>query len=451
MTIGGILNVAIILCALYASLSCVCSWLNEQLAAVLNLRGAKLYRGVVNLLAGDAKLVQNVFTHPLVESSVGKLYDVKAPPPPKPKTDSPKDPNPPDPSPATPDPATPDSATPSPPTPDSATPSPPTPDSATPSPPTPGPADWLVRRVWPKYRCAYIDDRNFSAALWQSVAGDPDPLAAAVKSVATAPDDLIKALSAQVADLENEQTKKALTALLFEAGGDYDRLLKVTDAWFNAQMDRVSGWYRRQAQWFLVVIAAIIVLVGGVDSLDIAGRAAAMDPTSLNSIVASISSTVTSTNPPVRPSSAPVTAGAAPAGAGASHTPSPEQVAAIISTVLGCPATSPTPSPTPSAKASPASPAPSASASPSASPTASASPSTTSSALKACASPIVRRPFWIDPTAQHWLGLIITIIALSLGGPFWFDLLDAIINVRSAGPKPPTKADTSSPGATKST
>jgi hypothetical protein len=63
----------------------------------------------------------------------------------------------------------------------------------------------------------------------------------------------------------------------------------------------------------------------------------------------------------------------------------------------------------------------------------------------------VRRPFWIDPTAQHWLGLIITIIALSLGGPFWFDLLDAIINVRSAGPKPPTKADTSSPGATKST
>jgi hypothetical protein len=34
------------------------------------------------------------------------------------------------------------------------------------------------------------------------------------------------------------------------------------------------------------------------------------------------------------------------------------------------------------------------------------------------------------------LGLLITIVAVSLGAPFWFDLLKCLINVRMAGEKP---------------
>jgi hypothetical protein len=46
---------------------------------------------------------------------------------------------------------------------------------------------------------------------------------------------------------------------------------------------------------------------------------------------------------------------------------------------------------------------------------------------------------------KHWvlralwpklLGLILTAIAVSLGAPFWFDLLNKIINIRSAGRAP---------------
>ena len=39
-----------------------------------------------------------------------------------------------------------------------------------------------------------------------------------------------------------------------------------------------------------------------------------------------------------------------------------------------------------------------------------------------------------------WLklfGLGMTTIAILLGAPFWFDLLGTIVNVRSAGAKPP--------------
>jgi hypothetical protein len=45
--------------------------------------------------------------------------------------------------------------------------------------------------------------------------------------------------------------------------------------------------------------------------------------------------------------------------------------------------------------------------------------------------------------AFHWLGWLLTAIAISVGAPFWFDLLDKFITIRSSGtfpertPKPP--------------
>ena len=36
------------------------------------------------------------------------------------------------------------------------------------------------------------------------------------------------------------------------------------------------------------------------------------------------------------------------------------------------------------------------------------------------------------------IGWVITAFAISLGGPFWFELLNRIVDLRGAGKKPPT-------------
>jgi hypothetical protein len=42
---------------------------------------------------------------------------------------------------------------------------------------------------------------------------------------------------------------------------------------------------------------------------------------------------------------------------------------------------------------------------------------------------------------KAWLGWLITAIALSLGAPFWFDLMNKVINLRAAGRKPEEKKE----------
>lgn len=39
---------------------------------------------------------------------------------------------------------------------------------------------------------------------------------------------------------------------------------------------------------------------------------------------------------------------------------------------------------------------------------------------------------WWDQLYWHWLGWLLTALAISLGAPFWFDLLNKFIVIRSA-------------------
>ena len=45
-------------------------------------------------------------------------------------------------------------------------------------------------------------------------------------------------------------------------------------------------------------------------------------------------------------------------------------------------------------------------------------------------------------TPRKWLGFLITALAISLGAPFWFDLLNKFINLRVSGAKPDEKSST---------
>src|ERR1700681_2756504 len=68
MMFSQILDIAIVLVAVYATLSCVCSWVHEKIAKFLELRGWNLFRGILQL-TGDHDLAADIFNHPLVATT----------------------------------------------------------------------------------------------------------------------------------------------------------------------------------------------------------------------------------------------------------------------------------------------------------------------------------------------------------------------------------------------
>jgi hypothetical protein len=66
---------------------------------------------------------------------------------------------------------------------------------------------------------------------------------------------------------DSPELTKALKSLLKFAGDDVDKFLAATEEWFNNQMDRVTGSYKRWAKRWVIVIAVVVVGIGGIDSV----------------------------------------------------------------------------------------------------------------------------------------------------------------------------------------
>jgi hypothetical protein len=119
---------------------------------------------------------------------------------------------------------------------------------------------------------SYIPPRTFSLALFDIIApaldenGKPKPGADVL-------DDMIASLSgkegATPVDLPDD-LKKGLLTLATEARGSIDKFRRGVENWFDDAMARVSGWYKRQAQLILMVIAIVVTGVLNVDSFLIA-------------------------------------------------------------------------------------------------------------------------------------------------------------------------------------
>jgi hypothetical protein len=76
-----------------------------------------------------------------------------------------------------------------------------------------------------------------------------------------------------------------LITLVDEAGGDFDRALKNVEDWYDGAMDRVSGWYKRHVQWILLGIGFLTAIFINADSINIA-KALFQDKTLRDAIVA---------------------------------------------------------------------------------------------------------------------------------------------------------------------
>lgn len=289
-----------------------------------------------------------------------------------------------------------------------------------------------------------------------------------------------------------DHAKVALTSLIDAAGNDVAKARENIETWFNSSMDRVSSWYKRRTQIVILIVGLFVTVGMNADTVTIV-RKLSTDKALRESLVAAAqeyakanaSPEAAATSSPAAEKPKPV-AGTSGAGTSASASESP---AAKPSPPAGSsPAASPASSPATSPAASPAA---SHAASPASSPAAPGSSTTASATPKECVtdpnsaacrnakllqsipacqngkedSPACKYAFnqsqieslslplgwsstddpqrkwpttwdgeggWTDQIYWHFMGWLLTTIALSLGAPFWFDLLNKFIVIRSA-------------------
>ena len=252
---------------------------------------------------------------------------------------------------------------------------------------------------------SYVPSRTFAMALLDTLQKDPQKLETGE--------------SANPVD-------RVLALLWKESGHDPERFRANIETWFNDSMERVSGWYKRRTQLLLLIWAVIVTVATNADTLVIA-RTLWRDPALRQALVQRAEGYVA--NQP-RPGAAPATlaADAAPpppdlppdqqaevdfAAASAQYDAA---VADLAELQLPIGWDDPTP------------------------------PAEGETSLRlindigddwpgAIWEPGgVER--WMMVTNQHAIGWLLTILAVSMGAPFWFDTLNRIMTVRSGGKAP---------------
>jgi hypothetical protein len=195
-----------------------------------------------------------------------------------------------------------------------------------------------------------------------------------------APDNAFVQAEKAVGRVDNAQVKGALSTLLADARGNVDRFRDGVEGWFDATMARASGWYKRRAQLSLWVIAAVVTVAFNADAAQIASSLW-KDPALRASVVAQAQKAVDSGDQ---------------SDLAKPNRTEGETLTTKIDRVreLGLPLGWSTD------KAD---------------------------------------PRWPDDTVG-WLakiaGLLATVVALSLGAPFWFDLLGKVSRLKGTGASP---------------
>lgn len=176
---------------------------------------------------------------------------------------------------------------------------------------------------------------------------------------------------------------QGVLSIIDQAQGDPANTQKGIEGWFNASMQRVSGWYKKGIHNYVMAVSVVIVIVFNVDTLYIANTLY-YDQTLRSSMVAAADNVGQSYN------------------ASASATESVKKIQQQTGKAnihIGWP-----------------------------------EPQKGQSFITYLGSILPTIPAKIP-------GWIITFFAISLGAPFWFDILNKLVNIRQAGGKPSSDKD----------
>jgi hypothetical protein len=174
--------------------------------------------------------------------------------------------------------------------------------------------------------------------------------------------------------------QKTLVALIDDAGDDVEKVRRNIEGWYNDAMERLGGWYKRRSQAVILGIALAVTLALNVNSFHVFNTLY-RDATVRAAVVAAAERAAQQS---------------APAGDQSPLTQIDEVQHELqqLSLPVGW--------------------------------------------GDARLRPDFKTPFGIVAAIVGWL---LTALAVSQGAPFWFDMLNKVVNVRSTGARPPTSSE----------
>lgn len=122
--------------------------------------------------------------------------------------------------------------------------------------------DRILRR---QARPPYIPASVFATALMDCLVDTVAPDAPNRQKLMAELGNVVVSLPSEYDDL-----KRALVSLIDDGAGDVQRVRENLEKWFNDSMERVAGWYKRLAQKITVGIAISLALVTNADMLMVA-------------------------------------------------------------------------------------------------------------------------------------------------------------------------------------
>ncbi|KIC95494.1 hypothetical protein [Flavihumibacter solisilvae] len=96
------------------------------------------------------------------------------------------------------------------------------------------------------------------------------PATDAVSSDPNSPVISLETLRSNVMNLDNQFVQRALLSAIDSAQGSLDQAQANIEKWYDSTMDRVSGWYKRSTQYIIFFIGLFVAVVLNVNTITIA-------------------------------------------------------------------------------------------------------------------------------------------------------------------------------------
>ena len=127
---------------------------------------------------------------------------------------------------------------------------------------------WTTALTRNKKLPSYIPSRNFALALMDMVVRGP--VVDAGSSHADSGVISTEQLRSNIGRLGNPAVQRVLLTALDSAQGDLETVQKNIEAWYDAAMERVSGWYKRSTQALLFAIGLAAAAALNVNAITVA-------------------------------------------------------------------------------------------------------------------------------------------------------------------------------------